>query len=46
MIGVSGYDDWTFLGIGWHDGDTVPDDLPPEAPRRDREKNGSAEADP
>ncbi len=46
VIGVSGYNDWTFLGIGWHDGDVVPDQLPPEARRRDREKNGSAEADP
>lgn len=49
VIGVSGYDDWKFLGLGWHDGDAVPSGLPPESGRRAAEppaENGSAEADP
>ncbi|MEQ8817841.1 MAG: DUF6655 family protein [Thalassobaculum sp.] len=55
IIGIAGYDDWKFLGLGWHDGDVIPSDLPPEAGRRRDErpekgglpeKSGSAEADP
>lgn len=54
VIGVSGYDDWKFLGFGWHDGDVIPSELPAEPartragrPREGRpEKNGPAEADP
>lgn len=45
-IGVSGYDDWKFLGLGWHEGDVMPDDLPtpPERPGTGREKHGPADA--
>lgn len=49
IIGISGYDDWRFLGLGWHDGDVIPSELPEEAGRRhgpDAEKNGSDESDP
>lgn len=49
VIGISGYDDWKFLGIGWHEGDDIPSELPPESRRRQEEdpkRNGSAEADP
>lgn len=56
VIGISGYDDWKFLGLGWHEGDVMPDTLPPQAgPQepdrpegagRGREEDGSARADP
>lgn len=47
VIGVSGFDDWKFLGLGWHTGDVMPDALPPQArqPRTDdddAERDGSA----
>lgn len=31
VIGISGYDDWKFLGLGWHEGDVMPGELPPQA---------------
>lgn len=55
VIGISGYDDWKFLGLGWHEGDVMPDTLPPQAGPPEaglpdgpgQEKDGSAtRADP
>lgn len=31
VIGISGYDDWRLLGLGWHQGDVMPSGLPPQA---------------
>ncbi|HEY9568175.1 MAG TPA: DUF6655 family protein [Thalassobaculum sp.] len=47
VIGISGYDDWKFLGLGWHEGDVMPNQLPPRpepAPGTGpaAEKDGSA----
>ncbi|MEQ8397281.1 DUF6655 family protein [Thalassobaculum sp.] len=48
VIGISGFDNWKLLGLGWHEGDTIPSKVPNAANRERRapEKNGSAEADP
>lgn len=48
IIGVSGFDDWKLLGIGWHHGDEIPSRLPPDddADTRAPGKDGSAGADP
>lgn len=48
VIGISGYDDWKFLGLGWHEGDVMPSELPPQSgppdgePLPAPEKDGSA----
>jgi hypothetical protein len=48
VIGVSGFDDWKLLGIGWHEGDIIPSKVPTAEHRRHQnpEKDGPAEADP